>query len=79
MACHDSRIDRIADNGHDNRNLCCRLFGGEGCGSPLRYDDVDFALDQVRSEGREILVLGLGPPILNSDVMSLDVPVVSKS
>src|SRR5262245_1255279 len=68
-----TKCDRVAAAGKDNRNFCGRRLGGNR-GSRSRCDDhVDLPANQISRERRQLIIFTLGPAVLDSHVAALDV------
>jgi hypothetical protein len=78
QARHDSGFLRVADDSHHDGERRRRPFRHEGGGRPLSHDDVDVETDQLGRERGKPIVLALGPPERQRDVLALEVSVVSK-
>ena len=78
VARDDAALDGIADDGHHDGDGRRRLLRREGRGSPLRDDDVDLQADQLGGEGGQPLVLAVGPPVLDREVLARHVSVVPR-
>jgi hypothetical protein len=78
QARHDPGLDRVADDCHDDRHDRRRPLGRQRGRGALGDDDVGLELDEFRGQGGQALVLAVGPPVVDRDVLPLDVPVVAQ-
>ena len=64
----------VVDPRHDDGDLGCRSFRGTSSGLGGRDDHIHLESDQFGGEARKSIVLSLGAPELDGDVLTTDVP-----
>jgi hypothetical protein len=79
VAGHEAALHRIADDRHHDRDGRRRLLRRKGGWGSLRDDDVDLQPDQLGGEGRQAVVVAVGPPVFDGDVLPHQVPVFLKA
>ena len=68
----------VVDAHHDDGNRGGRFLGGTSRGRRIRDDEADVKMDEISRKGRKPLVLAVGAPVLEGDVLTLHVSEITQ-
>ena len=75
----EAALDRLAHaREHDWHRRCCSL-GGLRRERPTNHEYIDFEADEFIHEGRESVDEALDIPVLDDDVLAIDIAIVTQA